>query len=88
MAQRSPVFGIVFFSVALSEVAFGKPKSQWNNHPLQSFSIGNTVPPIVMEVENYRALEDEVSLQNGHFPTSMILGERVDLECWPAMLVC
>ena len=79
-------FFYYFFSVALSEVAFGKPKSQWNNHTLQSFSIGNTVPPIVMEVEN-RALEDEVSLQNGHFPTSMILGERVDLECWPAMLV-
>ena len=50
MTQTSRVFWNCFFSVALSEVAFGKPKSQWNNHPLQSFSIENTVPPIVMEV--------------------------------------
>ena len=38
----------------------------------------STLPPIIMEVEN-RALEDELSLQNCHFPLQVFFAKEVVL---------
>ena len=52
-------------------------------------SLGSTLPPIIMEVEN-GVLEDVFSLQSRLFSTSMIMGGRVNVgkvdRPWPIPL--